>query len=193
MKVLIYSAYPFIVPYLKKANNGQHSLKFTEEQLDSHSAIKAVGHEAISIFSGDDASLLVLEKLKDFGVRYIALRSTGHDNVNLRSAERLGIKVANVPSYSPNAIAEHALGLLIALNRKLIESNRRIMNHDFRIDGLVGFDLKGKTVGIVGTGKIGSVMAKFMNGLGCKLLGCDINENNRLKEEFGLLYVPDIG
>ncbi|MFD0863773.1 2-hydroxyacid dehydrogenase [Sungkyunkwania multivorans] len=189
MKVLVYSAKNFEIPYLTKANDGRHQLKFVEESLSSENAMKAVGFDAISIFSADDASLLVLEKLKDFGVKFIALRSTGYDNVNLRSAERLGIKVANVPEYSPNAIAEHAVTLLLALNRKITISDRRVAKYNFNIDGLIGVDLVDKTVGIIGTGRIGSVMARIMSGFGCHLLGYDIVEDESLSSQYGLRYV----
>ena len=188
MKVLIYSAKGFEIPYLKKANSNNHQITFTDEALNSNTASLAVGYDAISIFSADEACFLTLEKLKDFGVKYIALRSVGYDNVNLNATKRLGIKVANVPSYSPHAIAEHGVGLLLALNRHIIASNDRVKRYNFNQDGLVGVDLNGKTVGIIGTGRIGSVMAKIMYGFGCRLLGYDINEDKLLNERFNLSY-----
>jgi D-lactate dehydrogenase len=189
MKVLIYSAKNFEIPYLEKANSRKHELTFIPDALSSETALKAVGYESISIFSADEACFVTIEKLKDFGVKYIALRSVGYDNVNLRAASRLGIKVANVPAYSPYAVAEHAVGLLFALNRKLITSNERVKHFNFDLNGLVGMDLNNKTVGIIGTGKIGSVMAKIMNGLGCNLLGYDIEENKDLIEQYQMNYV----
>ena len=119
MKVLVYSAKAFEIPYLEDLNRGKHKLTFIEDSLTSDTAIKAIGYEAISIFSADNASNIVLEKLKDFGVKHITLRSAGFDNVNLFSAKDLGIKVANVPAYSPHAIAEHAVAILMALNRHI--------------------------------------------------------------------------
>lgn len=189
MKVLIYSAKPFEIPYLEAANKGKHKLSFIDEALTSETAMKAVGYQAISIFSSDNASNIVLEKLKDFGVKYIALRSVGHDNVNLFTAKELGIKVANVPAYSPNAIAEHAAAILLALNRKLMLSNERVKKFNFDLNNLIGFDLHNKNVGILGTGKIGSVMTKIMHGFGCKLLGFDINPNKLLSVQYHLKYV----
>ncbi len=115
MKVLIYSAKPFEIQLLKEANAKKHQLEFTEKRLISETAMLALNHDAISIFSADDASPIVLEKLKDFGVKYITLRSAGHDNINVKLANKLKFKVANTPSYSPNAIAEHAIMLLLAL------------------------------------------------------------------------------
>lgn len=189
MKVLVYSTRDFEKAYLEKANQKKHSMTFTKEALSSSTAISAVGYDAVSIFSADEACFLTIEKLRSFGVKYICLRSVGHDNVNLKAAKREGIKVANVPAYSPNAIAEHAVTLLLALNRKLIEANDNIRRFNFDLNHLTGFDLNGKTVGIVGTGRIGSVMAKIMHGFGCKLLGSDLEENNLLTERYGLQYV----
>lgn len=189
MKVLVYSAKEFEIPFLEKENKGKFKITFIEDALTSETAMKAVGFDAICIFSGDTASNIVLEKLKDFGVKYIALRSAGYDNVNLLTAKKLNIKVANVPAYSPYAIAEHAASLLLALNRKLIESNRRVKRYNFNLNNLIGFDLNNKTVGIVGTGKIGAIMAKIMNGFGCNLIGYDIEENKELKRNYKLKYV----
>ncbi|WP_040250183.1 2-hydroxyacid dehydrogenase [Psychroserpens mesophilus] len=188
MKVLIYSAKDFEIPYLEKANHGKHKLTFIKESLSSHTAMKTVGYDAISIFSADEACIITIEKLKSFGVKYISLRSVGYDNVNLRAASRLNLRVANVPAYSPHAIAEHAVSLLLSLNRKLITSNQRIKNYNFDLNNLVGFDLNDKTVGIIGTGNIGSVMTKIMHGFGCKLLGCDIEENKDLIHQYDISY-----
>src|SRR5690606_9746616 len=140
--------------------------------------------------SAEEASADILENLKGFGIKYLALRATGHDNVSLKAASRLVIKVANVPSYSPYAIAEHAVALLLALTRKLIISNKRVHAFTFDINNLIGFDLHNKTVGILGTGNIGDVMTKIMHGFGCNLLGYDIKEQKALKEKYGMVYLP---
>jgi len=192
MKVLLYSSKDFEIPYLEDDNKGKHKLTFIKDSLSSETAMKAVGFHAISVFSSDILSNTVLEKLKDFGVKYISLRSVGHDNVNLFTAQSLGIKVANVPAYSPNAIAEHAVAILLALNRKLILSNQRVKQFNFDINNLIGFDLNHKTIGILGTGKTGSVMARIMHGFGCKLLGFDIIENKKLVDDYELEYVSII-
>jgi D-lactate dehydrogenase len=189
MKVLVYSSKDFEIPYLEDANKGKHKLTFIKDSLSSETAMKAVGFHAISVFSSDILSNTVLEKLKDFAVKYITLRSVGHDNVNLFTAQSLGIKVAHVPAYSPNAIAEHTVAILLALNRKLILSNQRVKKFNFDLNNLIGFDLKNKTVGILGTGKIGSVMARIMHGFGCKLLGFDIMKNKNLVDDYELEYV----
>ncbi len=188
MKVLVFSAKDFEIPYLEAANKGKHELTFIKDGLSSQTAMKVVGYNSISIFSADEACFNTIEKLRDFGVKYIALRSVGYDNVNIRTATRLDIRVANVPEYSPNAIAEHAVGLLLAVNRKFIESNRRVKQFNFDINDLVGFDLNSKTVGIIGTGKIGAVMTKIMHGFGCHILGYDIKQNVELVTNYNLRY-----
>lgn len=111
MKILIYSAKDFEIPFLEKANNDVYQIQYIPERLTVKTAMMSLGFDVVSIFSGDDASSRVIELLYDFGVKYITLRSAGYDNVNLKTAERLGIKVAHTPAYSPNAIAEHAITL----------------------------------------------------------------------------------
>lgn len=188
MKLLVYSAKKFEIPFLKKSNNYLHKVTYIEEALSSETAIKAVGFDAISIFSGDDASSIVLEKLKDLGVQYITLRSSGHNNINLKMAKRLGFKIANAPDYSPHAIAEHAVALLLAMNRKIIIANKQVHNYNFSQDNLMGFNLHGKTVGIIGTGEIGSIMVKIMYGFGCKVLASDLVPDNDLVELCNVTY-----
>jgi D-lactate dehydrogenase len=156
--------------------------------LDTETVLQAVGYETISIFSGDDASSIVLEKLWDLGVRFITVRSSGHNNINLKQAKSLGFKVANAPDYSPHAIAEHATALLLALSRKLILADAQVHNYDFSQGNLMGFNLHGKTVGVVGTGKIGSIMAKIMHGFGCKILANDLEPDYNLAELCDVSY-----
>jgi D-lactate dehydrogenase len=188
VKLLVYSARDFEIPYLKQANQGQHSVHFTEEALDPSTAFLAKGYDAISIFSADDACSTSLSALNDHGVKYISLRSVGYDNVDLPASEQLNIRVANVPAYSPYAIAEHAVSLMLALNRHLIEAHKRVRKYNFKLDGLEGFDLYQKTIGIVGTGKIGSVVAKIMHGFECTLLGYDLKKTTRLENDFNMTY-----
>jgi D-lactate dehydrogenase len=122
-------------------------------------------------------------------VRYIAIRAAGYDNVHLETAHRLAIKVANVPAYSPYAIAEHAVAMMLALNRNIVLADRQVHQHNFAVGKLIGFDMHGKTVGIIGTGKIGGIAARILHGFGCKLLGYDISANPALESECGLCYV----
>ena len=189
MKLLVYSAKDFEIPFLQKVNSGRYKVKYIPDALDTNTAIKAVGFEAISIFSGDDACLVVLEKLRDLGVKYITLRSAGYNNIQIKAAKRFGIIVANAPDYSPNAIAEHTVALLMAMNRKIHLADRQVRSYNFEQKKLLGFDLVNKTFGIIGTGRIGSVVIKIMNGFGCKILAHDLIPNKKLVERYGVNYV----
>ena len=189
MKTIIYSIKDFERSYLLKANKMNHELTCIEEALMPDTASLAKGHEAVVVFTGDDVSTAVIEKLHEAGIKYIAIRAVGYDNVDIKTANELGIKCANVPEYSPYSIAEHAVALMLALNRKLILADKQVHQHNFTVGNLVGFDLHQKTVGIVGTGKIGSIAAKILHGFGCNLLGYDIAENKELTEKYNLQYV----
>jgi D-lactate dehydrogenase len=173
MKVLVYSARPYDRAALTEVSRGHHELVFTEKRLNIDSAAEAQGFEAVALFTADDASALVLQKLYDLGVRFIALRSAGHDHVDLAKAAQLGMHVANVPAYSPYAIAEHAVALLLAWNRKIVTSQLLMALQDFRLDHLTGFDIHGKTVGIIGTGNIGMAFMRIMTGFGSRILAYD--------------------
>lgn len=188
MKLLVYSAKGFEIPYLKEANLNNYKVTYLKEALNTETAIKAMGFQGISIFSGDDASPIVLEKLWDLGVRYITIRSSGYNNISLKTAKRLGFRVANAPNYAPHAIAEHAVALLLAFNRKLIKANAQVHSFNFLQDELIGFNLHGKTVGIIGTGRIGSVMAKIMFGFGCTILANDYEPDSDLIELCDIEY-----
>lgn len=189
MNILVYSTRNFEKDYFIKANNNKHSITFIKDSLSIDTVYKAEGFDVVSLSPTDDASTLTIEKLKNSGVDYIVLRCAGYDNVNIKAAVKSTIKVANVPAYSPYAIAEFATSLLLAINRKLIISNERVSQYNFNIDELTGFDLNNKTIGIVGTGKIGAVMAKIMNGFGCNILGYDIEKNQCLIDTYNLQYV----
>ncbi|WP_303310732.1 2-hydroxyacid dehydrogenase [Hymenobacter sp. BT730] len=189
MQLTVFSAHAFEQPYLTQAAQESHELRFITEVLGPDTVEKAQGSTAVALFTSDDASAPVLERLHALGVRYLAVRAVGHDQVDLAAATRLGMRVANVPEYSPYAVAEHAVALMLALNRQLCRANEQLHRGDFRLDNLVGFDLHGKTVGILGCGRIGSVMASILHGFGCHLLGADVVENPELCQRFGLAYV----
>jgi D-lactate dehydrogenase len=189
MKIAFYSSRDYEIPYLKAANETGFEISFLTESLSLATVEMAEGFDAVSIFTNDDASLPVIKSLEYFGIQYIAVRAAGFDNVDLTAAAAANIRVANVPEYSPNAIAEHAVGMMLALDRKLIAANQQVSRSDFTITNLIGFNLNKKTAGIVGTGRIGSIVAEILNGFGCRLLGFDLLQNRQLTDKYKLQYV----
>lgn len=188
MKVAVFSTRPYDEFYLNQVNANQHQLVFFETRLFPVTAQLTLGFPAICAFVNDDLSRPVLEVLQQGGVRLIALRSAGFNHVDLRAAQELGLTVVRVPAYSPYAVAEHTLALILALNRKIHRAYNRVREGNFALDGLLGFDMHGKSVGIVGTGKIGAVFARLMSGFGCRLLAYDPYPNPGLKDL--VEYVP---
>lgn len=156
----------------KRFENESIRLRFFENRLNADTVSMAACCDGVCVFVNDTVDSEVIEKLAEYGVGIIALRCAGYNNVDLKAAAGR-IKVVRVPSYSPHAIAEHAAGLLMTLNRRLHRAYIRTRDHNFSLDGLIGFDIHGKTVGIVGTGKIGACFAKICNGFGAKVLGFD--------------------
>ena len=189
MRVLIFSTHRFEKEFLIAANQQRHELTFTDVSLSLQTALLAKGFDGISVFVNDDASSPVIEELSKAGIKYIALRSAGFNHVNYKRTREFGMRVARVPAYSPYAVAEHAVTLMLSLNRNIIRAHNRIMDLNFSLDGLTGFDMWSKTVGIVGTGKIGSVLAEILHGFGCRLLAYDIKENEDIKERLKVSYV----
>ncbi|HZY82569.1 MAG TPA: 2-hydroxyacid dehydrogenase [Cyclobacteriaceae bacterium] len=187
MKVLVFSAHNYDQAALTRVSGRKHDLVFTNKHLNELTAHMASGFEAVSLFTSDVASAEVIRILSDVGVRFIALRSVGFDHVDLYEAGLRGIRVANVPEYSPYAIAEHAVAMMMAANRKIVESRLLMQLQDFRVDSLTGFDVHGKTVGIIGTGKIGIAFAHIMNGFGTKLIAYDPYESEEAKQ-LGVQY-----
>jgi len=174
MKIAVFSAKRYDREFLSAANaSAGHQLRFFDVPLDLESVALASGHDAICIFVNDTADAAVIEALAGGGTRLVALRCTGFNNVDMKAAEQFGIKVVRVVTYSPYSVAEHALALLQAINRKIHRAYNRTRDSNFSLDGLMGFDLHGKTVAVVGTGKIGRVFARIMLGFGCQVLGYD--------------------
>lgn len=188
MKVFVYSFHAFEELHFKRNELDNNQLFFSDQALSVKSASLSAGFDAVCLFTSDDASAPVLELLHQNGVRFIALRSAGYNHVDLLKAKQLGIRVARVPAYSPFAIAEHAVALMLALNRKLIRSHNRVMEQNFSLNGLTGFDMNGKTVGIMGTGKTGSVVARILHGFGAHLLAYDMVENEEIKQRYQVEY-----
>lgn len=187
MQVAVYSIHKFEKKYLEDYC-GKHTLRFLETRLSVETASLAQGSQAVSIFVNDDGTAPVLQLLNQLGIRHIALRSAGFNHVDLKVANDLGIRIARVPDYSPAAIAEHTIALMLVLNRKLIKAHSRIRDLNFSLDGLTGFDMSGKTVGVLGTGKIGSVVARILHGFNCKILAYDPYENEELKNKYNVTY-----
>jgi D-lactate dehydrogenase len=188
MKVAIFSSTRYERDYLDEANKvEQHQLHYFDVSLNMDSVGLAAGFGAVCIFVNDKADAQVLEALQKGGTQLLALRCTGFNNVDLEAAARLGIKVVRVVTYSPNSVAEHAVALLLAVNRKVHRAYNRTRDSNFSLDGLVGFDLCGKTVAVVGTGKIGCVFARIMQGFGCEVIGFDPYPSAEF-EALGLSY-----
>ncbi len=189
MNVLVYDTHSYDRTFLDAANQGRHDLTYTTAQLDRHTAALAQGFPAICCFVNDRASAEVIERLAAGGTRLIAQRSTGYNNIDLAAARRHGVTAMRVGYYSPYAVAEFAVGLLQTLNRRIHRAYNRTREFNFRLAGLLGRDIHGSTVGIIGTGKIGAVFARIMNGFGCTLLGYDVAPNPECVA-LGMRYVP---
>lgn len=189
MKVLIYDTKRYDREGLDAANAGRHQLDFIEAPLNGQTVALAQGYQAISIFVNDDASAPVMVKLADAGVKLVTLRSTGFNNVNLDAARRLGITVMRVANYSPWSVAEFTVGLLQTVNRKIHRAYNRTREHNFLLDGLQGRDLHGKTIGVIGTGRIGMLFGKIMRGFDVMLLGYDVMQNPECVA-LGMTYLP---
>ncbi len=190
MRVAVFSTKPYDEEHLGRAAAGAgHELTFFEPRLTRETAGLAAGYPAVCAFVNDQLDASVLGQLADGGTRLVALRSAGYNNVDLAAAKREGLTVMRVPAYSPHAVAEHAVALILALNRKIHRAHARVREGNFALDGLLGFDLNGRLVGIVGTGKIGAVVARILHGFGCCLLASDPRPNPEV-EVLGARYVP---
>ncbi len=178
MKVTIFSTKPYDEQSLRERNAAfGHELVFIENRLKRDTAVLAEGSQAVCAFVNDVLDAATLEKLANGGTRFVAMRCAGFNQVDLAAAKALGIQVARVPAYSPYAVAEHAVALLLCLNRHVHKAYNRVREGNFSIDGLMGSDVHGKTVGVIGTGIIGSVFAKIMHGFGCEVLAYDVVKN----------------
>ena len=189
MKTAVFSTKSYDREFLEAAGKAAgHELVFFEPRLTEQTCRLAEGFEAVCAFVHDELDADVLARLGQAGIRLIALRCAGFNHVDLPAAETVGMTVARVPAYSPHAVAEHAVALILALNRKVHRAYARVREGNFTLDGLLGFDLCGRTVGVVGTGKIGAIVARIMTGFGCRLLGYDVAVNPEV-EAFGARYV----
>lgn len=187
MKLVLFSTKPYDRAVFGEANARYgHDLHFLEPRLTPESAPLAAGVAGVCAFVNDQLGRATLETLAGGGTKLVALRSAGFNHVDLSAAAELGLTVVRVPAYSPYAVAEHALALVLTLNRKTHRAFNRVREGNFALDGLLGFDLHGKTVGVIGTGKIGLVFARLMAGFGCRVLAFD----PRPADDAPVSYVP---
>ena len=178
MKVAVFDTKPYDEEYLAAASEGLE-LDFFETRLNAKTASLAKGCDSVCVFVNDVVDAECLGALHELGVRHVALRCAGFNNVDIDKAEELGIKVTRVPAYSPHAVAEHTIALLLTLNRQIHRAHYRVREHNFSLAGLVGFDLYGKSVGIIGAGKIGRITAEIFRGFGCKVSVYDPQLNEK--------------
>lgn len=171
--------------YNKKYN---YEITYYKTKLNEETAPLASGYDVVCIFVNDNANEAVLKKLKKMGVKLLALRCAGFNNVEIAKCPK-ELTVARVPAYSPYAVAEHTAGLLLALNRKVYKSYQRTKKYNFSLDGLLGFDINGKTVGVIGTGKIGKIFIKIMRGFGANVIAYDVYKDIDAAKELGYKYV----
>ncbi|WP_414527200.1 2-hydroxyacid dehydrogenase [Nodularia chucula] len=189
MKVAVFSTKAYDQQFLEAANSSyNHELIFFEARLSFSTAILAAEFPAICVFVNDLLDARTLEILAFGGTRFIILRCAGFNNVDLVAAAKLGMKVVRVPAYSPYGVAEHAVGLILSLNRKIHHAYNRVRESNFSLSGLLGFNLHGRTVGIIGTGKVGLILGQIMKGFGCHILAYDVFVNAEL-EKIGGKYV----
>lgn len=189
MKVAIFSSKFYDRQFLDAANAKYgHELVYFEPQLNRDTAILASGFPAVCVFVNDQPDAKTLEILASNGTRLLALRSAGFNHVDLKAAATWGITVVRVPAYSPHAVAEYTVGLMLSLNRKIYRAYNRVREGDFALNGLMGFDFHGRNIGVIGTGKIGQIVLQIMKGFGCQLLAYDLYPNEDCKA-MGVKYV----
>ncbi len=189
MKIAVFSAKKYDQESFRRWTDPSLEFSFFDGPLNQHSAGLTRGYQAVCVFVNDDLSRPVLAELKAMGVDMIALRCAGFNNVDLAAAKELGLRVARVPAYSPEAVAEHTVAMILCLNRKLHKAYNRVRDDNFALDGLLGFNLHGKTAGLIGTGRIGVATAKILLGFGMQLLCYDIKIDDELVKA-GVRYLP---
>lgn len=191
MKIAFFSTKPYDKTFFNKYNETYgFELEFWETHLGPH-IVNAIseGTEVVCVFVNDKLTEEVIDIMAAKGVKVIALRCAGFNNVHLETAKKHGISICRVPAYSPEAVAEHAVAMLLTLNRKTHKAYNRVREQNFSLNGLLGFNLHGRTVGVIGTGKIGKAFIKIMLGFGCKVIAYDLYEDKTLKAE-RIQYLP---
>lgn len=190
MKIALFDSHRFERQFFDAANqHHQFALTWFDVRLNASTAPMTQGFDVVSCFVNDQLDEKTLTQLQAFGIQLIALRCAGYNNVDLQAARRLGIRLVRVPAYSPHAVAEHAMALILCLNRKIHRAYQRVREQNFSLEGLVGFDLNRKTIGIIGTGKIGSVLARIAHGFGCRVLAYSQDQDKNLLADQIVDYV----
>src|SRR3990167_4995467 len=187
MKVAFFSTKSYEIPFFEKANKNLHQLTFFNKQLNRDTIVDVAGFEAVCCFVTDLLNKALLTRLSECGIKLISLRSAGYDQVDLQAARDLKLTVVRVPAYSPHAVAEFTVAMILSLSRKLLRAHARIQQHNFSLEGQLGFNLNKKTIGIVGTGHIGTIVAKILKGFDCTLLAYYPSPNEICKN-LGVTY-----
>ncbi|HIJ66006.1 MAG TPA: cyclic nucleotide-binding domain-containing protein [Candidatus Hydrogenedentes bacterium] len=188
LKVAVFDAKTYTQRILEARNKRDYGLTFFDHRLTFDTASSAMGYKVACVFVNDTVDAFVVERLKEMGVELIALRCAGYNNVDIAACERCGISVVRVPAYSPHSVAEHSIALMMALNRRIYRAYNRVREGNFALDGLVGFEIHGKTVGVIGTGRIGRCAVEVLLGFGCRILALDKFPNTELANRPGLQY-----
>lgn len=190
MKIAFFSTQPYDIAFFESANQAfGHELVFFTQALEPANISLAKGAEAVCLFVNDQASGPVIDGLASLGVQTIALRCAGFNNIDVAAAKNAGVKVCRVAAYSPESVAEHAVALLLTLTRKTHKAYNRVREQNFALTGLLGFNLHGKKVGVIGTGNIGQAFCKIMLGFGCEVTAFDLIANKEM-EALGVVYAP---
>lgn len=188
MRIAVFSTKPYDQQFLTASNAGRHQFTFLEPRLQRETLRLAEGHDGICVFVNDALSAENIAALHQLGVRLIALRCAGFNNVDLNAAEAHGMTVARVPAYSPYSVAEHTLALMLTLNRNIHRAHNRVREGNFALNGLLGFDLRERVIGVIGTGKIGRCAVELLRGIGCTVIASDPYPHRAI-EALGARYV----
>lgn len=187
MKIAFFTAKTYDKEFFEaQKKETSHEISYFEDALTSETAVLTRGFDAVCVFVNNILDRRIIEQIAGFGIKVIALRSAGFNNIDLEAAEECGLHVFRVPAYSPEAVAEHTLALILTLNRKTHKAYNRVRENNFSLEGLTGFNLHGKGVGVIGTGKIGTAFCKIMKGFGCSVYAYDLYENEKVKETGGI-------
>jgi D-lactate dehydrogenase len=189
MKIIFFSTQPYDKQVFEEYNNLGFELTFIETQLNNKTAALAAGADAVCVFVNDIVDAAVSKQLAALSIKVIALRCAGFNNVDVVAAKENGLQVCRVPAYSPEAVAEHAVAMILTLNRKTHKAYNRVREQNFSLNGLQGFNLHSRTIGVVGTGNIGQAFCKIMLGFGCKVMAFDLVANKQM-EALGVSYHP---